>query len=493
MRRPGDSTRKELLLPYKNGKRPPNTQVLAVPANRQVVFCQGAANCPGANGTSQYGKYWYLFKLSKSKTNPIPQITGTELNESNILADVDQNTGQPIVQLQFNHEGAKQFAAITKAEYDRGRFNAGQAGQLGNTDQQTVVQYAGHNAIVLDGKLEETPYIDYTDSTLQQGIVGGNAQITRAELEGGSEHRARPPERLAAVHVQADLVVDRLCDARQELAPPGDPRGRDRPTHGRGLPARPVPLPGPRRRLRPRDLCGPVLRGDPSLQRDADLAGVRGPDPHDRRRGRRERRRVRTHQGGGARRAIGASGDLGGLRQGLPHDSRRERRDGDHRDGHLPDRRGGCEGLCPDAADRHRDLAAHRGRGDARDARAAERLPLVRQPALHGCARSADGEVAPDRLHAAPLPVVCALGCRDPRGCGLARRARPEPRDRLQGRHEDHVQHPSGVLAGLGRRLHGEAGSARRGRPGLRHMPSRASTRCGRSPPSRSSPPSRPS
>ena len=44
----------------------------------------------------------------------------------------------------------------------------------------------------------------------------------------------------------------------------------------------------------------------------------------------------------------------------------------------------GRQGLRADAADRHGDLADHGGRGDARDARPARRLPLVRQPALHG-------------------------------------------------------------------------------------------------------------
>jgi SecD/SecF fusion protein len=168
----GAPTRKELLLPYKNGK---------LPANRQVVSCQGAANCIGAgrSGTSQSGKYWYLFKLSTSKTHPIPEITGTELNESAIAADVDQNTGQPIVTLQFNHEGSKQFAAITRAEYKRGRRNAALVpNALSTSDQNVIAQYAGHNAIVLDGELKETPYIDYTSNQLSEGIVGGNAQIT---------------------------------------------------------------------------------------------------------------------------------------------------------------------------------------------------------------------------------------------------------------------------------------------------------------------------
>ncbi|HEX4324418.1 MAG TPA: protein translocase subunit SecF, partial [Gaiellaceae bacterium] len=69
------------------------------------------------------------------------------------------------------------FKKITEDEYNRGRLNAGQAGQLNSTDQNTIATYAGHNAIVLDGQLVETPFIDYTDSTLSQGIVG-NAQIS---------------------------------------------------------------------------------------------------------------------------------------------------------------------------------------------------------------------------------------------------------------------------------------------------------------------------
>ncbi len=168
-------TLKQLLLPYKDGKQPPGTEVLKVPAERQPVSCQGVANCPGAgrNGTSKTAKYWYLFKLP-------PALTGKDLVESGITSDVDPNTGAPIVTLQFTGHGSDEFKRITEAEYNRGRVNAGQAGQLNPTGpnaQQVIATYAGHNAIVLDGELKSTPYIDYTDSTLSQGIVG-NAQIT---------------------------------------------------------------------------------------------------------------------------------------------------------------------------------------------------------------------------------------------------------------------------------------------------------------------------
>ncbi len=163
----------QLLLPYKDGKQPSGTEVLKVPGGKQPVWCKGVGNCPGAgsNGTSKSGKYWYMFKLP-------PALTGKDLVESGITQDVDPNTGQPVVTLQFTGKGSAAFKRITEAEYNRGRVNAGQAGQLNPGGNQSIInQYAGHNAIVLDGRLVETPYIDYTSSQLSQGIVG-NAQIS---------------------------------------------------------------------------------------------------------------------------------------------------------------------------------------------------------------------------------------------------------------------------------------------------------------------------
>jgi hypothetical protein len=156
----------QLLLPFKGGKQPAGTQVLKVPAGREPVQCKGIQNCPGA---SKGGESWYLLKLP-------PALSGNDLVESGIASDVDPNTGQPIVTLQFTHAGSQAFRRITQAEYNRGRINAGEAGQLTSTNQSLVNRYAGHNAIVLDGQLEETPYIDYTDPSLSQGIFG-NAEI----------------------------------------------------------------------------------------------------------------------------------------------------------------------------------------------------------------------------------------------------------------------------------------------------------------------------
>jgi SecD/SecF fusion protein len=155
---------KQLLLPY-SGKQPPHTQVFPVPANRLVVHSPG-------------GRAWYLFKYFPSNPNGPPELKGNDLVESGIQATVDPNTGQPVVQLQFTGHGTKEFQKITKAEYIRGQLNAGKAGQSGNHDPNVIQQYAAHNAIVLDGVLQSTPYIDYTDGSLSDGIGGGQAQIT---------------------------------------------------------------------------------------------------------------------------------------------------------------------------------------------------------------------------------------------------------------------------------------------------------------------------
>jgi SecD/SecF fusion protein len=156
-----DPTLHQLLQPY-GGKKPAGTQILGVPANRLVV-----------HGTS--GRDWYLFKFFP--TNPTglrgpPELSGNDLAESQITADFDPQSGQPEVVLGFTGHGSKQFQKITKAEYERGQRVAGLAGKAGDNNLNTVLQYAQHNAIVLDGVLESTPYIDYTNGALADGIAG---------------------------------------------------------------------------------------------------------------------------------------------------------------------------------------------------------------------------------------------------------------------------------------------------------------------------------
>ncbi|HLY93996.1 MAG TPA: protein translocase subunit SecD [Gaiellaceae bacterium] len=163
------NTLKQLLAPY-NGKMPARSEVLKVPAHTLVVSCPAATGCPGA--TAATGTFYYLMKYfpdRKTGAGPIPEMTGGDLVLSGTRADFGQN-GSPVVLLQFTNHGAKEFHKVTAAEAQRGAIAYQAAGKQGN-----YLNYTQNFAIVLDGQLESTPYIDF--QKLPDGIVGNNAEI----------------------------------------------------------------------------------------------------------------------------------------------------------------------------------------------------------------------------------------------------------------------------------------------------------------------------
>jgi SecD/SecF fusion protein len=167
-------TRKELLAAYPNHQQPAGTEILAVPGNREVVHGPVATQATQPVKRSPNGEYWYLFKYSANGPNGPPELVGKDLDEGAITADISSQNSQPEVVLGFTHHGGKQFQEITKDEYQRGIQVAGLNGSSGTLNQL----YAQHNAIVLDGKLVSTPYIDYTDHSLSLGIAGTQATIS---------------------------------------------------------------------------------------------------------------------------------------------------------------------------------------------------------------------------------------------------------------------------------------------------------------------------
>ena len=88
-------------------------------------------------------------------------MTGEDLKLSGTRQDFDTTSNQPIVLLDFTKKGSDRFQEITRAEYVRGK--------LRNAPQ--------HFAIVLDREIRSWPQIDFTDGSLSGGI-SGNAQIT---------------------------------------------------------------------------------------------------------------------------------------------------------------------------------------------------------------------------------------------------------------------------------------------------------------------------
>ena len=265
--------------------------------------------------------------------NPIPEMTGRDLKLSGTQAGLRARRARAtIVLLQFTSKGNKMFHddhARRGEPRPGGGDSAGQGSASDSTRSPSSRSTSRSCSTARSSRRRRSTSSRTRTGSTRRTAAPRSPDI--GELRRGEGPRARAADRRAAGQVRArsSAPTSRRRSARTRSA-----RRRTRRSIGllarRALPARPLPLPRPRRGDRARHLRGAPLRGDPALQRHADAAGLRRPDPHDRRRGRRERRHLRTHQGRGARREVRARRDRGRLREGLPHDHRRERRHRDH-------------------------------------------------------------------------------------------------------------------------------------------------------------------
>jgi SecD/SecF fusion protein len=167
----GPSATRALLLKSTKGKVPKGDVVLFVPPKAVVITCDStvATGCPYSTtgiAPTPGVTYYYLFKHGSyphDDENPYPQMTGNDLKLTGTQQDFDPQSGEPIVTLQFTSHGDKQFAAITKAEAQRG----------------AALGVEQSFAIVLDDQLYSFPVIDYN-----QNPTGINPTGTGAEING---------------------------------------------------------------------------------------------------------------------------------------------------------------------------------------------------------------------------------------------------------------------------------------------------------------------
>jgi SecD/SecF fusion protein len=153
--------------------KPAGTIWLPVPAGTQAVSCAATAGCPDATSAATV---WYLFRLP---TQDSQIITGDEI--SSAKADVDPNTGQPVVSLSYKNGGDQDFTDITA-----------QIAREGLTAQRNLL-----NAIVVDNKLVAAPTVDFQqypngiDATLTggseiNGVTSSDAKRIALEITSGT-------------------------------------------------------------------------------------------------------------------------------------------------------------------------------------------------------------------------------------------------------------------------------------------------------------------
>ncbi|MFN8188236.1 MAG: protein translocase subunit SecD [Gaiellales bacterium] len=173
-------TKEEILEDLPDGKAPEGSEFLGVPAGMTILTCGPPESiyCPGVSGVP-IQPFYYVFRYQPTDPeNPVPELTGRDLELKGTRADFDQ-TGQSIVLLQFTGEGQDKFHAITKALAERGVLKTQQ--------YSTGTDLFQHFAIVLDGKIITAPYIDFNQNP--DGIAG-NAQITGLESDQAAQDLA---------------------------------------------------------------------------------------------------------------------------------------------------------------------------------------------------------------------------------------------------------------------------------------------------------------
>jgi SecD/SecF fusion protein len=175
-------SKQELLQQVEGGKAPEGSTFYVVPSDRTVLTCgnpndEAAASKPCPGGVSGAQTWYYLFTYQPDDAeNPVPELTGEDLNAGGTRQDFDPQTGQPIVLLDFTKEGGNKFHDITRELSQRGALLAAQNGVTGRGADARA--FAQSFAIVLDNEIRSFPIIDFTDPQLADGIAGGSAQIT---------------------------------------------------------------------------------------------------------------------------------------------------------------------------------------------------------------------------------------------------------------------------------------------------------------------------
>jgi SecD/SecF fusion protein len=174
------------------GEVPEGFTVLAVPPKETVISCdQATTGCQGVQQVDATAPtVYYLFKFDpNNKTDPVPEATGEDLKLSDIAADISTQGQGNVVRLGFTSKGADKFHDITREEAHRGAGDAAAAGQTGS-DAATIQQFAQHFAIVLDGQLQSTPYIDYKQNPDGIDPTGTGAEISNISSIGEAKDLA---------------------------------------------------------------------------------------------------------------------------------------------------------------------------------------------------------------------------------------------------------------------------------------------------------------
>src|SRR5829696_3794265 len=161
----------DLLLPFRNSKRPQGSVIKSVPQGTLVAAAPAEPSLTLPQSDISNSRQYVL--------RDRPALTGTEI--TNPEQNFDPTTQQPNVTFDFTGDGQSAFQKVTQTIAERGRASA----PLGIAPNQAAA-FSQHFAIVLDNQVFSSPIIDFNENP--QGIDGrqgaqisGNFTISSAQ------------------------------------------------------------------------------------------------------------------------------------------------------------------------------------------------------------------------------------------------------------------------------------------------------------------------
>ena len=226
--------KKDLKLPFKNGKQPPGSTILSVPQGTVVVQAESQDPTLSQSPSEISSSPQYVFKDR-------PALSGDDI--TNPEQNFDSTTNQPNVIFDFTDAGRTAFRDVTRKIAERGEATA---------PPGTVGAAAGRPVLAaLLGRARQ-PGRHPADHQLRREPAGDRREDRRPDLRQlhdrlGAGPGELPEDRRAAGRPHPGQPEHRLGDARPAGARPGA-AGRDRRAGaGRAVPDRLLP---PARRCR---------------------------------------------------------------------------------------------------------------------------------------------------------------------------------------------------------------------------------------------------
>ncbi len=281
------------------GKKP--SSIVKVPQGYLIVQAEADESNKAAQAAA--ADAYYILKDD-------PKLLGRDIKDPQQNIDNGPGgSGQPDVTFSFTKSGREKWQKTTRAIAQRG-----QAALLPGVPTNSV---ANHFAIILDNKLISVPYIDPQQNP--DGIDGSNGSQISGSFTIKSAQRLANLIKTGALPIKLELISQSQVSATlgQQALHQGLDRRPRRLRGRRALPAGLLPRVGRHRCHCAGDLCDLPVRADQADPDHDDAARHRGPDPHDRRGGRRQHRHLRTRQRGDPRGRSVAAGIAQGYKKGI--------------------------------------------------------------------------------------------------------------------------------------------------------------------------------